>query len=318
MTPPIHHPVMADRVVNLLAPALERPGAIVADLTLGLGGHAAALLARCPEARLLGVDRDRQALAVAAERLAPFAGRTEFAEAVFDELPALLAERGLATVDAILLDLGLSSLQIDDKRRGFAYAEDAPLDMRMTPDADGPTAADIVNTWSKADLAQLFRTASDERFAGRIAAAIVVARADAPFTTSARLVETIAGAIPAAARHTGGHPAKRTFQALRVAVNGELDALAHVLPAALAALPVGGRLAVLAYHSGEDRLVKQALAAAARDQVPAGLPEVPDHLRAQFRLLTAGAERPCPDELAGNPRAASARLRAAERIKEAA
>jgi 16S rRNA (cytosine1402-N4)-methyltransferase len=251
----VHRPVMADRVVDLLVPALDRPGAVLADLTLGLGGHAAALLERCPGARLLGVDRDPQALTLAAGALAPYAGRTEFVQAVFDELPAVLADHALDHVDAVLLDLGLSSLQIDDTERGFAYATDAPLDMRMTPGAPGPTAADIVNTWSKADLTQLLHQGADERFAGRIAAAIVVARAEAPFETSARLVDVISGAIPLAARHTGGHPAKRTFQALRLAVNHELEALAAVLPAALAALRVGGRIAVLAYHSGEDRLV---------------------------------------------------------------
>jgi 16S rRNA (cytosine1402-N4)-methyltransferase len=308
---------MLERVVDLLAPALGHSGAVYADLTLGLGGHAEAILRRCPEARLLGLDRDEQALARAGERLAPFGGRVTLVHAVFDEFPQVLADQGLTAVDAILLDLGLSSLQIDDRSRGFAYAQDAPLDMRMGRD-DGLTAADIVNTWPAADLAHLFHDYADERHSRRIAAAIAAARAEAPFTSSARLVDVIAGAIPAAQRSSGGHPAKRVFQALRMAVNRERETLAAVLPAALAGLAVGGRLAVLAYHSGEDRLVKRAFAAATADQAPAGLPTVPDHLAARFRPLTAGAERPCPAELAGNPRSAPARLRAVTRTKEPA
>jgi 16S rRNA (cytosine1402-N4)-methyltransferase len=308
---------MRDRVVSLLAPALERPGACYADLTLGLGGHAEAILEHCPTARLLGVDRDPAALALAAARLAPYADRAEFVLARHDALPDLLAARGGAAVDAVLFDLGLSSLQIDDLQRGFAYAQDAPLDMRMSGPDSGLTAADIVNTYSPRDLARIFRDYGDERFADRIAAAIAAERQTAPLTTSARLVEVIAAALPAAARHAGhGHPAKRVFQAVRIEVNAERAALAAALPAALAALRTGGRIVVLSYHSGEDRLVKRALAAASRDQAPPGLVDVPPHLKARFRLLTAGAERPCAAEAAANPRSTSARLRAAERVQE--
>lgn len=310
-----HVPVLAGRIVDLLAPALATPGSTYVDGTLGLGGHAALVLDACPDARLVGIDRDPAALAIAGERLARFGDRVRLFRAVYHELPDVLARAGLDRVQAICLDLGLSSLQIDRRERGFAYATDAPLDMRMDPDAE-LTAATIVNTWPAAELARILRTYGEERNARRIADRIVAARESEPFTSSARLVSVIADAIPAAARNTGGHPAKRTFQALRIVVNGELESLAAVLPAALAALAPGGRLAVLAYHSGEDRLVKRAFAEASSDRVPPGVPAVPDAYRAQYALLTRGAERPGPDEIAANPRAASARLRAITRNQE--
>lgn len=306
-----HVPVMAARIVELLAPALADGGTYV-DCTLGLGGHARLVLAACPQARLVGIDRDADALAIARERLAEFGDRVHLYEAVYDELPDVLAEDGTPTVQAILADLGLSSLQIDRRERGFAYAVDAPLDMRMTQ-AAGPTAADVLNTYDARDLARILRTYGEERFADRIARRIVAERAEAPFTTSARLVQVLTDAIPAATRATGGHPAKRTFQALRIEVNRELEALEGLVPAALDALAPGGRFAVLSYHSLEDRLVKQAFAHATTDTAPRGLPVVPPEHRAKFRLLTRGAERPTPDEEADNPRAASARLRATER-----
>ncbi len=313
----VHVPVLRERIVELLAPSLDHPGAVYVDGTLGLGGHAEAILDACPQAGLIGIDRDAQALELAAERLAPFGRRVQLVNAVYDQLPAILAAAGLASVDAVLLDLGLSSLQIDRRERGFAYAVDAPLDMRM--DATQPlTAAEIVNTYSADRLAHILRRYGEERFADRIAARIVTARDSQPFTTSARLVRVVADAIPMAARSTGGHPAKRTFQALRIEVNAELAALEAVLPQALEALRVGGRLAVLAYHSLEDRMVKQAFRSASLDRAPAGLPIVPEALRAEFRLLTRGAERPSDAETQLNPRAASARLRAVERFREAA
>jgi 16S rRNA (cytosine1402-N4)-methyltransferase len=307
-----HVPVLAGRIVELLSPALAAPGSTYVDGTLGLGGHAALILDACPEARLVGIDRDPAALAVAGERLARFGDRVQLFRAVYSELPDVLARAGRRAVQAICLDLGLSSLQIDRRERGFAYSVDAPLDMRMDPDSD-LTAATIINTWPAADLARVLRIHGEERFAERIADRIVAARAREPFTSSARLVSVIADAIPAAARNTGGHPAKRTFQALRIVVNAELEALAEVLPASLDALAPGGRLAVLAYHSGEDRMVKRALAAASSDHVPVGVPDVPVGYRAQFTLLTRGAERPGPAEVQANPRAASARLRAIAR-----
>ncbi|TBT87287.1 16S rRNA (cytosine(1402)-N(4))-methyltransferase RsmH [Propioniciclava sinopodophylli] len=311
-----HVPVMAARIVELLAPALAGGGTYV-DCTLGLGGHARLVLEACPQARLVGIDRDADALAIARERLAPFGDRVALYEAVYDELPDVLAEDGTPHVQAIVADLGLSSLQIDRRERGFAYSVDAPLDMRMTQ-ASGPTAADVLNTYEARDLARILRTYGEERFADRIARRIVAERATEPFTTSARLVQVLTDAIPAATRATGGHPAKRTFQALRIEVNRELEALEGLLPAALAALAPGGRFAVLSYHSLEDRLVKKAFAAATTDTAPRGLPVVPAEHRAGFRLLTRGAERPSPGEEADNPRAASARLRATERLEAAA
>jgi 16S rRNA (cytosine1402-N4)-methyltransferase len=310
-----HVPVLAERILQILAPALSAPGAVYVDGTLGLGGHAELILSTCPHSSLIGIDRDPQALELAGRRLAPFGDRVELYHATYHELPEVLAEAEVPAVQAICLDLGLSSLQIDSVERGFAYATDAPLDMRMNPEQK-LTAATIVNTATAAELYRILRIHGEERFAQRIADAIVAARAEAEFTSSARLVSVIASAIPMAVRHTGGHPAKRTFQALRIAVNEELESLAGVLPSALAALAPGGRLAVLAYHSGEDRMVKRAFAGAARDHVPVGVPAVPAGYAAQFHLLTRGAERPSEDEIALNPRAASARLRAITRNEE--
>ena len=306
---PEHLPVMLYPVVDLLAPAMQGEGSVYVDGTLGLAGHAIAILEACPRARLVGIDRDPDALAVAGERLARFGDRVTLVQAVYDELPQVMDDLGLRTVQAVLLDLGLSSLQIDTTERGFAYAVDAPLDMRMG--SGQLTAADIVNTYEVGDLIRILHRYGEERFADRIARRIV---ADRPFATSAPLVASISAAIPAAARATGGHPAKRTFQALRIEVNAELEALAGVLPEALDAIAVTGRIAVLAYHSLEDRLVKQAFATAASDHVPAGVPVVPDSYRAKFVLVTRGAARPDATEVATNPRAASARLRAVERI----
>jgi 16S rRNA (cytosine1402-N4)-methyltransferase len=225
----------------------------------------------------------------------------------------VLADAGTPAVQAILFDLGLSSLQIDRADRGFAYSVDAPLDMRMGQDQP-LTAADVLNTYEVADLTRILRVYGEERFADRIARRIVAERADQPFTTSARLVALLQRTIPAKSAKTGGHPAKRTFQALRIEVNAELAALEGALPAALTALAPGGRIAVLAYHSLEDRMVKRAFAAGATDRAPRGLPVVPDDLQPELTLLTRGAERPGPDEVALNPRAASARLRSAMKL----
>lgn len=312
-----HVPVMAGRVLELLAPALDVPGAVYVDGTLGLAGHARLILENCPSAILIGIDRDPHALDIARERLAEFGDRVQLYQSTYDELPEVLEEAGIPRVQAVLLDLGLSSLQINHEERGFAYSIDSPLDMRMSPD-DPTTAADLVNTLTRPELARILRVYGEERFADRIAGRIVAEREREAFTTSARLVATIADAIPAAVRATGGHPAKRTFQALRIAVNAELDSLAGVLPAAIEALALGGRIAVLAYHSLEDRLVKDALRTASTDRAPRDLPFIPEGFGPDLRLLTHGAERPNESEVAVNPRAASARLRAAERIQEAA
>ncbi len=315
MTTPTHVPVLCDRVVALVAPALERPGAVFVDATLGLGGHSEAVLGRCPEARLIGVDRDQHALEQAGTRLAPFEDRTTLVHAVYDEIPEVLTELGIEAADGILFDLGVSSMQLDLRERGFAYAEDAPLDMRMD-DSAGPTAADVLNTYPAAELARILHSYGEEKFSRQIARAIVKARETQPFTDSARLVELLRETIPAPARRTGGHPAKRTFQALRIEVNDELGVLRRAIPAAIASIRVGGRVVVMSYHSLEDRLVKRAFAAGTSSMVPPDLPVVPPGHEPPLRNLTRGAEKAAPEEIDQNSRAASVRLRAVERIND--
>lgn len=309
-----HRPVMLARVVELLAPALSEPGSVLVDGTLGMAGHAHALLTACPGAVLVGIDRDAQALQLAGQRLAVFEQRVHLVHTVYDDVPGTLGRLGLGSAQAVLLDLGVSSLQLDEAERGFAYRVDAPLDMRMNSD-DQLTAAQVLNSYPLDDLVRVLRDFGEERFARRIAAAVVRERATAPFTTSARLVELVRANVPAATRQHGGHPAKRTFQALRIEVNGELETLTRALPAAIDALAVGGRIALLAYHSLEDRAVKRVLAAGARSSTPPDLPvELPEHAP-YLRLLTRGAELPSAQEVEANSRAASARLRCAERIR---
>ncbi|NYD41470.1 16S rRNA (cytosine(1402)-N(4))-methyltransferase RsmH [Nocardioides panaciterrulae] len=313
MASPRHVPVLVDRVVALLAPPLERPGAVLVDATLGLGGHSEAVLQRLPGARVVGIDRDPTALELASGRLAEFGDRFTGVHAVYDEIPEVVADLGLEQVDAVLFDLGVSSMQLDVRERGFAYAEDAPLDMRMDA-TTGPTAADVLNSYSAAELARILKEYGEERFARKIAAAIVRERQVEPFTTSGRLVELLYAEIPAPARRTGGHPAKRTFQALRMEVNDELGVLRRAIPSAIEAIGPGGRVVVESYHSLEDRLVKQAFTRVTRSEVPEDLPFVPEGSEPAFRLVTRGAEKASPAETAENPRAASVRLRALERV----
>jgi 16S rRNA (cytosine1402-N4)-methyltransferase len=314
MGSPRHVPVLLDRVVALVAPALDRPGSILVDATLGLGGHTEAVLERCPQARVVGIDRDTHALERSRERLAPFAGRVTFVHAVYDQIAEVLADQGLSHVDGVLFDLGVSSMQLDVRERGFAYAEDAPLDMRMN-DTGGPTAADVLNEYPVEELARILRQYGEEKFARRIAEAVVRERAREPFTRSGRLVELLYDAIPAPARRTGGHPAKRTFQALRIEVNDELSVLRRALPAALDAVGEGGRVVVMSYHSLEDRLTKHAFVEVTRSAVPPDLPFVPEGSEPRFRLITRGAEKATDEEIEQNPRAASVRLRAVERVQ---
>ncbi|MBQ0829948.1 16S rRNA (cytosine(1402)-N(4))-methyltransferase RsmH [Streptomyces tagetis] len=310
-----HVPVMLQRCLDLLAPALQEPGAVVVDCTLGLGGHSQALLDRFPGARLVALDRDPQALRLSGERLAGYGERATLVHAVYDELPEVLDRLGLPRVQGVLFDLGVSSMQLDEAGRGFAYAQDAPLDMRMDQTA-GMSAAEVLNTYPPGDLVRILRAYGEEKQARRIVSAIVREREKEPFTTSARLVELIRDALPQAAKRTGGNPAKRTFQALRIEVNGELSVLERAVPAAVRALAVGGRIAVLSYQSLEDRLVKQVLSAGAAVTAPPGLPVVPERYAPRLKLLTRGAELPTEEEIAENRRAAPARLRGAERIRE--
>ena len=317
--PAAHLPVMVDRVLALFAPALDPPGAVLVDATLGRAGHARALLAAHPGLALVGLDTDADAIAASGRLLAPYGDRVTLAHAVYDQIADVLARQGVARVQGVLFDLGVSSPQLDEPGRGFAYSYDAPLDMRMNQ-SQALTAAEVLNTYPARVplLAQVLREYGEERYARRIAEAVVRARSAGPLTSTGQLNEIIRESIPAPARRSGGHPAKRTFQALRIEVNAELDVLARALPAALDALAVGGRIVVLAYHSLEDRAVKRALATRTVDTTPPGLPVPLPEASPQFRLLTRGAERPSSAEVATNPRAASARLRAAERIKDAA
>ncbi|GLW90922.1 ribosomal RNA small subunit methyltransferase H [Actinokineospora globicatena] len=313
---PRHEPVLMRRVLDLLHPALADRPAVLVDATLGLGGHSDALLSAHPQLTLVGLDRDPNALALSAERLARHGDRVHLVHTVYDGLPDALVDLGLSRVDGVLFDLGVSSMQLDVAERGFAYARDAPLDMRMDQ-TTGQTAADVLNEYSAADLARVLREYGEERFAARIARAVVAEREREPFRTSARLVELLYDAVPAASRRTGGHPAKRTFQALRIEVNAELDVLRRAIPAALSAIAVGGRIVVEAYQSLEDRIVKRAITELAKSTAPPGLPvELPQHAP-QVRLLTRGAEVADETEVAANPRAQSVRLRAAERVREA-
>jgi len=316
-----HVPVLLHRCVELLTPALTRrnadgSGALLVDATVGAGGHAERFLTELPGLRLLGLDRDPDALGVTRARLAPFADRGTRVHPRYDGIAEALAESGYAaedSADGVLFDLGVSSMQLDRAERGFAYARDAPLDMRMDPESQ-LTAADVVNTYDQSALADILHRYGEERFARRIAAHIVRQRTHAPFTSTAQLVELLYQAIPAPARRTGGHPAKRTFQALRIAVNDELESLRQALPAALDALAVAGRVVVLAYQSLEDRIVKRVFADAVASRSPVDLPvELPGH-EPLFRSLTRGAERADEIEIDRNPRSAAVRLRALERL----
>ena len=322
-----HDPVLLDRCVELLKPALTRrhpegAGATLVDATLGAGGHAERFLTELPGLHLIGLDRDRTALQIAGERLAPFGDRVTFVQTRYD---GFWADRSDGTgsaggevgevgdVDGILFDLGVSSMQLDRAERGFSYSKDAPLDMRM--DQDAPlTAAEILNTYDKRALTRVLQEFGEERFASRIAGEIVRRRNRKPLATTSELVELLYDVIPIPARRTGGHPAKRTFQALRTAVNGELDSLRSAVPAALAALREGGRIVVMAYQSLEDRIVKGEFASATASRTPPGLPvELPGH-EPYFVSLTRGAEKAGDSEINLNPRSASVRLRALEKV----
>ncbi len=309
-----HTPVMLDRCVELLAPALAHPGSVAIDGTLGMGGHTEAILTRCPNAIVVGIDRDPQAIAIASARLAPFGDRFRAHHAEYDDVAGALAVAGAHAADGILLDLGVSSLQIDEAERGFSYAQDAPLDMRMNPE-DPMTAADLLREADEEELVRILRVYGEERFAPRIARAIVRRRDTDPVTRSGQLVDLVRACIPAATRTPGSNPAKRTFQALRIAVNRELEVLERALPRAIEATAVGGRVVVMSYHSLEDRLVKRAFAAGADNVAPVGLPVVPADDEPYLRLVTRGAEKASAAEAEANPRSKPVRLRAVERTR---
>lgn len=306
---PVHVPVLARECLELLRPALSGPNPVLVDATLGLGGHAAIFASAFERLRIIGIDRDPQAACLATEMLGE---RIEVAETTYDNIGEVLAERGITEVNGVLADLGLSSMQIDSIERGFSYSHDAPLDMRMSP-ASPQTAADLLASLSEDELARLLRSGADEPHARRIARAICTARQRTAITRTGQLSSIIHDAIGPSRR---GHPAKRTFQALRIAVNNELQLLDRFLPAAIAALGVKGRIAIMSYHSLEDRRVKQTFAAGAQVTAPPDLPIVPLAQQPYLRLITRGAVQASSSERESNPRSASVRLRVAERIRD--
>jgi 16S rRNA (cytosine1402-N4)-methyltransferase len=317
MTTFTHTPVLQQRCFELLAPAISVDNAILIDATLGLGGHAESALTEFPNLRVIGIDRDPEALELSKTRLSRFAPRIDFVLAVYDEISQVLADLNIEHVQGILFDLGVSSMQLDNDERGFTYSRNAPLDMRMNSTV-GQSAADVVNTYDYANLARILREYGEERFASRVANAIIRERQIKPFTTSDQLVTVVRDAIPAATRRTGGNPAKRTFQALRIEVNDELAVLERAIPAALDCLELDGRIVVLSYQSLEDRIVKNAMRVGTMSTTPVDMPFVPDTDKPWLKVLTRGSEPASDGEIAQNSRATSVRLRAAQRIGVAA
>lgn len=309
----IHIPVMLEACIETLRPVAERENAIIVDATLGMGGHSRALLAEFPQLRVIGLDRDQDALYIAGKRLAEFGDRATLVHAVYDELPSVLSSLGLAAVDGILFDLGVSSLQLDEADRGFAYSQDAPLDMRMNQ-SEGVTAAEILATYSEGEMRRIFEQFGEEKLAGRYARAIIAARQEHPITRSSELVQILSDATPAALRDQR-HPAKKVFQALRIEVNQELATLARAIPNAIESLAVHGRIVFLSYQSLEDRMVKREFAARSSSSAPHGLPVELEEHKPQLKLLTRGAVLASDEEKARNPRAIPVRMRAAERVR---
>ena len=308
-TPFSHRSVLLCEAVDAL---LVRPDGTYVDGTLGGGGHSAAIAEKLTTGRLIGIDRDAAALAAAKERLAPFAGRVTFARHNFSELADVLSENGISEIDGFLLDLGVSSYQFDAPERGFSYRNDAPLDMRMDQRQE-LSAYTVVNTYSEEELRRILFVYGEEKFAPRIAARIVGERAKKPIETTGELVSLIEGAIPVAARD-GGHPAKRTFQAIRIAVNGELDVIAPTIRSAVSHLSRGGRIAIITFHSLEDRIVKETFADLAKGCIcPKTLPICVCHNKPKIRIITKKPIVPGAKEMEENPRAHSAKLRVAEK-----
>jgi len=309
-----HTPVLADRVMALLAPALDQPNAVLIDATLGHGGHSELALNAFPELTVIGFDRDLTAIELSTQRLAPFGSRVILVHAVYDQIPEVLLHHNFAGVQGVLLDLGVSSMQLDQPERGFSYSVDAALDMRMDQ-SSGITAAEVLNTYAPGHLVRILRSYGDEKFATRIVERVVRERESEPFDHSARLVDLIREAIPAAARRTGGNPAKRTFQALRIEVNSELSVLERAIPRAIDSLAMGGRIIAMSYQSLEDKIVKRVFTQRSVANVPHDLPIIPEAAKPELKLLTRGSEKATEHEIEQNPRSASVRLRAAERIR---
>ncbi len=313
-----HIPVALDRCIALLAPAIEksiaeRQSAIVLDATLGLAGHTSEMLQRYPELTVIGLDRDLSAIAIARERLKPFGERAIIVHSIYDQIAEVLEELEISRVDGILFDLGVSSMQLDEAERGFAYSQDAPLDMRMDQ-SQGISAFDILMTYDRNALIRILRNYGDEKFAPRIVDRILEARSAGTLGGTKALADLVKESIPAAARRTGGNPAKRTFQALRIEVNQELEVLSRAIPAALTALEISGRLVVMSYQSLEDKIVKTEIAKVCKSGTPLGLPIDLPNSAAKYRLVLSGSESASEEEISFNPRAQSMRLRAVERL----
>lgn len=309
-----HISVMRDTCVDLLTPAINKSETpVVVDATLGLGGHSEALLESNPKLVLIGIDRDLDAIVKAKNRLAKFENRAMISHAIFDEITDVVNSFGFEKVDGILFDLGVSSMQLDQSDRGFSYSQDAPLDMRMDR-STGITASEIVNTYAPGDLVRILRTYGEEKFATRIVENIVKERAKAPLNSTAQLATLVKESIPAATRRTGGNPAKRTFQALRIETNDELGAVNRAIPQALELLKVGGRLVVMSFQSLEDRIVKEIFTQATTSGTPRDLPIDLPEFAAKFALVVRGSVLPSEAEIAANSRAQSVRLRAIERL----
>ena len=310
----VHRSVLRDRCVALLTPSIEKSAdPIVVDATLGMGGHSEALLESFANLRIVGLDRDKEALAIASHRLERWSDRIDVVHAVYDQIPEVLSELGISGVDGILFDLGVSSLQLDELERGFSYAHSAPLDMRMDKSA-GLTAADVLETYEKSQLIRILKVYGEEKFANRIAENIIKARAVGGLKSTTDLAELVKASIPAPARRIGGNPAKRTFQAIRIEVNQELEILQRALPKALNAIKVGGRVVVMSFQSLEDRIVKEVFQEASESKSPRELPIEIESLKAKFELVFRGSEKASAKEIEENSRAQSVRLRAIERV----
>ena len=310
----IHKPVMLERCITLLTPSIEgNKNPIVVDATMGLGGHSEALLERFPTLRIIGLDRDMQAISIATKRLERFTERFTIVHAIYDEIPKVLAELGIKGVDGILFDLGVSSLQLDNEERGFSYSQTAPLDMRMDT-SKGITASEVLLSYSKEDLTRILREYGEERFAQRIVGNIIKAREAGNLKTTSDLAELVKSSIPAPARRVGGNPAKRTFQAIRIEVNQELSILERAIPRALDSIRVGGRVVVMSFQSLEDKIVKRIFAQASESKSPRDLPVEIESMRAKFQLVFRGSETASEAEIIENSRAQSVRLRAIERV----
>ena len=309
-----HIPVALERCIALLTPAIERTAnPIVIDATLGMGGHSKALLETFPNLKIIAFDRDKGAIEIATKNLNDVIDRVVIVHAVYDEISEVLAGMGISEVDGILFDLGVSSMQLDTADRGFAYSQDAPLDMRMDQ-SQGLSAKEILDTYSRNDLVRVIRNFGEEKFATRIVDNIIEARESGTLNSTKDLAELVKRSIPAATRRTGGNPAKRTFQALRIEVNHELEVLARAIPQAIKAIAIGGRLVVMSYQSLEDKIVKSEFAKVTASNTPLGLPIDLPNSAASYKLVIRGSESATDSEIAENARAQSMRLRAIERV----